>query len=150
MFSFLSVFSLFALRKVYSFFLSSSFPIFSFFFFWFHNLFSPSFHVLAVEVLIASGGLSLSRETKSTRDQQEGKSNLPRLNGLRGKRPGLFVVRNAAFCLKHHGTREDVCRASIRFSPSYDAALLVDSFINTSILRYNNILSCVVYGKMNE
>lgn len=92
----------------------------------------------------------MSRETKSTRDQQEGKSNLPRLNGLRGKRPGLFVVRNAAFCLKHHGTREDVCRASIRFSPSYDAALLVDSFINTSILRYNNILSCVVYGKMNE
>lgn len=90
------------------------------------------------------------RETMNSRDQQEGRSGLPRFDGSRGKRYGFFVGRNAAFCLKHRGMREDVCRASIRFNPFDDAALLADSFINASILRYNNTLSYIIDGEMCE
>lgn len=65
------------------------------------NFRSPSFRTLVAWIIIASGGLLLSRETMSTRNLQEGGPGLPRFDGSRGKRHRFFVGRDAAFFLSN-------------------------------------------------
>lgn len=74
----------------------------------------------------------------STRNLQEGGTGLPRFDESRGKRHGFFVGRDAAFSLGHRETREGGSRASILLLTL--SILLLDDFINASLLHYNIVI----------